>query len=92
MTHCELKLVVHHCRSGRRLLSALRGTKRDRVQYVRTEDVPHASGGRSFCRYCNAPGAYAVSRCYFTGANFTMNTPTPLVIVTCPARLNRPTS
>ncbi|TKB67942.1 MAG: efflux RND transporter permease subunit [Nitrospira sp.] len=57
MTHCELKLVVHHCRSGRRLLSALRGTKRDRVQYVRTEEVPHASGGRSFRRYCNAPGA-----------------------------------
>jgi hypothetical protein len=48
MTHCEFNLVVHHCRSGRRLLSALRGTKWGMVQYVRTEEVPHAPPGGHF--------------------------------------------
>jgi len=48
MTHCEFKLVVHHCRSGRRLLSALRETKWGMVQYVRTEEAPHAPRGGHF--------------------------------------------
>jgi|GEM_PF-7008762 len=50
MTHREFKVEVCHCRSGRRLLSALRGTKWGLVQYVRAEEVSHALKGRSFRR------------------------------------------
>jgi len=92
MTHCEFKVEVHHCRPGGRLMSPLRGTKWGLVQYVRAEEVSHALKGRSFRRCRHDPRTYAVSRCYFAVANFTVNTPTPLVIVTCPARLKRPTS
>jgi hypothetical protein len=49
-------------------------------------------GGGHFVGIATLLELDTVSRGYFTGANFTMNTPTPLVIVTCPARLNRPTS
>ncbi len=53
---------------------------------------PMRQGGGHFVGIATLMELDTVSRGYFTGANFTMNTPTPLVIVTCPARLNRPTS
>ncbi len=72
--------------------AGIEGKETGQVQYARAKEMSHAHKGRSLRRCRNAPGAYAASRGYFTDANFTVNTPTPLVIVTCPARLKRPTS
>ena len=47
MTHCEFEVVVHHRRSGRRLLSAL--------QYVRAKEVSHARKVWSFLDVATPP-------------------------------------